>query len=74
MEHREGCDLRASQGTLDSSPDFSEQQIAGQRDETVRCSSPSIIMAYTNDEGTGIPSSQAMPFHLPSLLSFYSLL
>uniref|UniRef100_A0AAF5PYQ5 DH domain-containing protein n=2 Tax=Wuchereria bancrofti TaxID=6293 RepID=A0AAF5PYQ5_WUCBA len=58
LEHREGCDLRASQGTLDSSPDFSEQRIAERHDETVRCSSPSIIMTYANDESIGTSSSQ----------------
>lgn len=60
LEHREGCDLRASQGTLDSSPDFSEQRITttGRRDETIRCSSPSAIIAYGNDESIGISSSQ----------------
>ncbi|VDO22084.1 unnamed protein product [Brugia timori] len=52
--------MRASQGTLDSSPDFSEQRIAERHDETVRCSSPSIIMTYANDESIGTSSSQML--------------
>ncbi|MCP9263906.1 Pleckstrin-likey domain-containing family G member 6 [Dirofilaria immitis] len=58
LEQREGCDLHISHGTLNSNPDFSEQQNASEGDDTVRCSSPSIIMAYANDEGVGISSSQ----------------
>uniref|UniRef100_A0A0R3S596 DH domain-containing protein n=1 Tax=Elaeophora elaphi TaxID=1147741 RepID=A0A0R3S596_9BILA len=59
LEHREGCDLHASQGTLDRSPDFFEQRISGRRDETVRCSSPSTIMAYANDESAGLSSQMS---------------
>ncbi|KAL3995362.1 RhoGEF domain family protein [Acanthocheilonema viteae] len=59
LEHRERCgDHRASQGTLDSSPDFSEQRIAERQDEMVRSSSPSTIIANANDESAGLSSSQ----------------
>ncbi|VDK82103.1 unnamed protein product [Litomosoides sigmodontis] len=62
LEHREGCGLRASQGTLSGgSLDFSEHRIPpGRRDETVRCTSPSTVMTYANDESVGISSSQML--------------
>uniref|UniRef100_A0A915Q5Y7 DH domain-containing protein n=1 Tax=Setaria digitata TaxID=48799 RepID=A0A915Q5Y7_9BILA len=60
LEHREACDLLELQGTLDSSPDISEQRNNTNRaNETIRCSSPSTVMAYGNDETVGITSSQA---------------
>ncbi|VDM95405.1 unnamed protein product [Thelazia callipaeda] len=59
LEHREGCDLRASQGTLDSSPDISEQPQTAQSSGTIRCSSPATMATYGNDENLDLSSSQA---------------
>lgn len=71
LEHRERCDLRASQGNLSGSSDFSEHRIPpGQRDETIRCSSPLAVLAYANDESVGISSTQVILFHLSYIVYF----
>ncbi|VDO59575.1 unnamed protein product, partial [Onchocerca flexuosa] len=61
LEYREGCDLRTSYGILSSNSDFPKQGNSGKSEEIVRNSSPTaLIMAYTNDEGVGLSSSQQM--------------